>query len=259
MQTQHQLIQRNFNQAATSYMAHANIQKVSAAKIINSMTKHYKDGFILDLGSGPGTLAHQANNNYPVILYDLSLAMLKAGVNLPNSCITAINGDATHLPFASNSIDTVISNLMLQWPENKPQVFKEIQRVLAPSGHIIFTTLIKPSLWQLQNAWNQIDNAKHTLDFLTLDDYVTLCQNSGLNVIKLQTWESQLEFNDIYTLLRHFKLTGTSMPKSKHGNSLIGVGLIEKLSRAYPKLESETQYRLNYNYLMLIAYKEFNT
>src|SRR6185437_4048285 len=124
---QQKLIQYNFNAISSDYLKHAQIQKRSALKIIHKLPTYHVSGFVLDLGSGPGTLHHCPENSYQSILYDLSLKMLKVGVSMDCENVLAINGDAGWLPFATSSIPTVISNLMLQWGEDKLQILSEIK------------------------------------------------------------------------------------------------------------------------------------
>ena len=139
---------------------------------------------ILDLGSGAGTFNHQVSTPVNLIIsLDLSCAMLRQ-----NSSNNAINADAAYLPLKDNSVDIVISNLMLQWPENKRQVFSEINRILKPNGTLIFTTLVKPSLHQLINSFANIDNQKTYFRFLNCTEYQYLLVNSGFTIDDQQQW-----------------------------------------------------------------------
>lgn len=251
MSTQHQLIQQNFNRAASNYLTHAAIQNRAASKLIQHADNHINSAtqIILDLGSGPGTFAH---NNLqfanPIIALDLSLKMLKT-----STYSTRINADASNLPLANNSIDIIISNLMLQWPLDKQTTFNEISRILKPNGKVIFTTLIEPSLAELSSSWSQLDSEQHTLKFLSAQEYTKLAQRANLKLLEQHTWQEKLFFNDLISLFKHFSQTGTSLPKAAR-QGLGGKTQLKQLEQLYPR---EVQgLPLSYHYLIQSYSKE---
>lgn len=246
------LIQYNFNACAATYLQHAQVQKIAAQKIIHELPNYYLDGFVLDLGSGPGTILHEPEHSYPSILYDFSLHMLKTGIATSGHTL-AINGDAGVLPFATSSIATVISNLMIQWTEDKSQILEEVKRVLLPNGVLLLTTLIQPSLWQLKAAWSNLDSVAHTLDFLSQAEYGGLIESLGLTIVHSETWETVVYFSDIYAMLRHFKLTGTTMPKSNMSQNLLRKNVFKQLENVYCRGQANLGLALSYQYLFIIV------
>jgi arsenite methyltransferase len=55
-------------------------------------------------------------------------------------------GEIEHLPLADNSVDVIISNCVINLSPQKPQVWKEIARVLRPGGRVSVSdmALVKP-------------------------------------------------------------------------------------------------------------------
>lgn len=251
MLNNHLLVKQKFSNAAKNYLEYADIQKQSALEIISRFNKLNDDGMILDLGSGVGTFNHCDRHHHDIILFDLSLEMLRYSKS--KKCI---NGNANNLPILSNSINTVISNLMIQWVTDKSLVIHEINRILKPDGYVILTTLVKGSLFELQTAWQEVDEYQHTLKFDTVDDYNKAIECSKMKIIETKTWRNTLYFSDIYELMYHFKRTGTNIRQADNKSGLSGKERIKNFAIAYEKQRITLGLPLSYQYLIIVAKKE---
>ncbi len=93
---------------------------------------------VLDLGTGTGLAAFTIARRFPdveVVGVDLSEAMVaQARVGTPPELAGRVRfqaADAAHLPFEQGSFELVVLANMIPF-------FKELERVVAPGGHIVF-------------------------------------------------------------------------------------------------------------------------
>jgi malonyl-CoA O-methyltransferase len=252
LQTQ-QRLKANFNKAASSYLDHAIIQQKPALLLIDKFSKYHTSGRVLDLGSGPGTFSHdkcQLPDN--LVNVDLSLNMLKQSTCNHNDLVCA---DVANLPFANSAYSIVISSLMLQWLDDKNKAFSELSRIIKSDGHLLFTTLINPSLWQLDLAYKQIDDYQHIRHFCHEDEYLQLCRNNGFEVLESIIWSDDYEFTSMLELFRHFRLTGTTLPQKSQQRGIGGKERLRNLGSAYPDITAGGKFRLSYYYLLIVARK----
>ena len=110
---------------------------------------------ILDAGSGPPQRV--LAKRYPkadVVALDFSLGMLRSGKKkfFERSSPKAVCAELAHLPLAADVVDLVWSNMALHWLAEPLQALKEMERVLAPEGLLMFSTLGPDTLKELRAA-----------------------------------------------------------------------------------------------------------
>lgn len=89
---------------------------------------------LLNLGAGGSCLSPFLKARFPQVC-EIALDVI------PLEPPFSITMDPFFLPFQSNTLDAVVSNLGLFWFEPRKEVFSEILRVLKPEGLFLFSTL----------------------------------------------------------------------------------------------------------------------
>ncbi|MCH9712333.1 MAG: methyltransferase domain-containing protein, partial [Proteobacteria bacterium] len=167
-----------FNKASNNYEDHAFLQKEVAKRLdqkLNIISSN--SAVILDLGAGTGLLSQQLSERFTdstIIALDFAQNSLKN-----NSTNKKICADANHLPLADNSVDLVISSLMMQWCPDLKQLFSEIHRVLKNDGLILFSTFGPDTLKELKKSWSVVDNDTHVNTFTDMHDIGDQLLNTG--------------------------------------------------------------------------------
>ena len=105
-------------------------------------TTSYAHGILLDVGCGGRPYS---------LLYDAGITRY-IGLEYPGPYSKDIRfdigGDALHLPCKNESIDTVLSNQVIEHVREPWTMLAEIERVLKPGGTLILTA---PHIWGLHN------------------------------------------------------------------------------------------------------------
>jgi ubiquinone/menaquinone biosynthesis C-methylase UbiE len=115
---------------------------------------------ILEVGCGTGNITLPlARRGARVVGLDVSGPMLAAAqrhARQQRVPLAWIRGRANTLPFPVNSFDGVVSILALDFMAHRPEVLREMLRVLAPGGFLVLALLNRYSLWTLKRilrAW----------------------------------------------------------------------------------------------------------
>ena len=120
-----------------------NQHKLEMPWILEEIRRHI--GFraeILAIGCGAGFMSNDlALAGHKVTGLDLSTSSLKVAESRdPTHSVKYIQGDAYHVPFASQSFDVVAAMDMLEHVSDPQKVIAEASRVLRPGGLFFFNT-----------------------------------------------------------------------------------------------------------------------
>jgi arsenite methyltransferase len=149
---------------------------------------------VLDLGSGGGLdcflAARQVGESGHVIGVDMTKEMLEkarsnqARMNVRN--VEFREGYLEKLPVENSSVDVVISNCVINLSPDKPQVFREVFRVLKPGGRVSFSDIVTDGslpeeLQKNMEAWGAC-----VAGALDLSEYTTGLTDTGFTDVKVQ-------------------------------------------------------------------------
>jgi len=275
-----QHIQQHFNHAAPSYDDAAILQKTVAERIDERLElTTIEPKTILDLGAGTGLLTEQVIRRYPnaqLYAVDLSSSMLKIATPrftaprwpalntklnrfLQNckltkalatkTAATAINADVYQLPFADNSVDLIVSNLMLQWCDDLDSVFAEFRRVLRPEGLLMFTTFGPDTLKELRQAWQSVDaNYEHVNNFIDMHDIGDALIRNGFGQPVMDMEIFTLTYDKPMGVLKDLKAIGATNANKQRNNGLMGKQRFASMLNAYDELRNPNDNKIPATY-----------
>ena len=133
----------------------------------------------------------------------------------------------------------IFSSLALQWCENLPAVYAEIERVLKPGGTAVIATLGPDTLYELREAWRQVDEYAHVNEFATQSAIQTAIQYSGLKIEEWQEVREVMEYERLPELTRELKNIGAHNVNSGRPEGLTSRGRIKALAGAYEQFRRQ--------------------
>jgi ubiquinone/menaquinone biosynthesis C-methylase UbiE len=120
-------------------------RKRKLEQIANEVAQFATEGWILDIGTGPGYLPLALATKCPnmrIVGTDITLDLITDEIKNTKdkhlaARVSVLGAKAEYLPFIDNSFDTVLSTFSLHLWKNKQCGIKEIQRVLKPGARAI--------------------------------------------------------------------------------------------------------------------------
>jgi arsenite methyltransferase len=167
--------------------------------------KIQKGDTVIDLGSGAGNdcfvARHETGETGKVIGIDFTEAMIKkARTNaekLSYNNVEFRQGDIEEMPVSDSVADVIVSNCVLNLVPNKPNVIKEIYRVLKPGGHFSISDIVL--VGDLPKALQEDAEmyAGCVAGAIQKDDYLKYIGEMGFENITVQKEKAILIPNDI--------------------------------------------------------------
>jgi len=246
-----------FNKASSNYDDHAFLQKEVATRLDKKLDIiSSNSAVILDLGAGTGLLSQQLSKRFTestIIALDFAQNSLKN-----NSANHKICADASHLPLANNSVDMVISSLMMQWCPDLNQLFSEIHRVLKNDGLILFSTFGPDTLKELKKSWSVVDDETHVNTFTDMHDIGDQMLQNGFQSPVMEMEHLTLTYQTVTDLLRDLKAIGAQTVNTR-SKSLMGKDKFQQMIKMYESYRQDGKLPATYEVVYGHAWKKVLT
>lgn len=247
-------VRRAFDHAATSYDAHAVLQREVCDRLLERLDfMTLQPGRVLDVGTGTGYGLAHLRARYPaaeICALDVAPAMLaaaRARLLQPTWAQRALQrltlhalplthlvcADMGRLPLAADSMNLAWSSLALQWAHDLEATLKGFHRALAPGGLLIFATFGPDTLKELRAAFSAIDDAPHVNRFIDLHDIGDMLIHAGFSSPVMEMEMLTLTYADLKTLMRDLKGIGAHNAATTRRRGLLGKSAWSRLEQAY--------------------------
>ncbi|RUO70425.1 methyltransferase domain-containing protein [Pseudidiomarina salinarum] len=159
-------VARQFSKAAVSYSQHDYLQRLCGEQLLQRLPEHSE--VLVDLGCGPASMtsALQSQCGYYLGL-DIAAGMLQQAQSQCNAAFAGADMDL--LPLQADSVDTVFSNLTLQWSNDLHATLSGVLKTLKPGGSMVFSTILAGSMTPLTRIFAEVDSHPHSNTFLSAD------------------------------------------------------------------------------------------
>lgn len=251
-------IKRSFAAASLTYDSVAGLQRTVGRELLNSIDATKLIGVLLDLGCGTGFLTGELlahSNHETIIALDIALSMLQTtqGKLANQNTISYVCADAEHLPLAGQSIDSVFSNLALQWCSNLEAVFTGIKRALKPEGQLVFSTFGPQTLHELKSAWSAVDNYNHVNAFYSEAQLRRFLQQAGFKNSQIKSKLYISPYDSVWKLMQELKHLGAHHVIAGRNKKITTKTAMQQMISAYEKYQVSDQITATFEVISVIA------
>ncbi len=237
-------VRRHFERAANSYDAAAILQKEIARRLASRLDYiKLTPQRALDVGSGTGFITTDLLNRYPkssIISLDLALNMARKSsqcgrwLRRPQ----VVCADAEHLPIKAESVDLIISSLMLQWSNDLDNVFGGFHAALAPGGLLLFASFGPDTLMEVRESWAKVDDLPHASEFADMHDIGDSLLQAGFIDPVTDMEVITMTYASVRQLMRDIKQIGASNSMANRQKGLMGKQKLSAFEQAYEQFKT---------------------
>ncbi len=244
-------VRRAFSRAALDYDAAAVLQREVCVRMLEKLDViKLQPARVLDVGSGTGWGTRQLAERYPkadVTALDIAIGMLQAARGTSSWWKKLFAGrrenylcaDVEALPIASGSVDMVWSNLALQWCNDLPATFVELQRVLKVDGLLMFSSFGVDTLRELRTAFHGVDGYSHLSRFADMHDVGDMLVNAGFADPVMEMERITLTYDDVRAVMQDLKSIGAHNATTGRAPGMMGKAAWRRVTENYEKLRRD--------------------
>ncbi len=211
---------RRFERAAATYAAASRLEQEIGDRMLERLDyMRLAPRRILDAASGPGREAAKLQARYrdaELIRLDFSPAMLRQGRRRLFERRKAVCADLACLPFKPATFDFLWCNMALHWAPDPLAWLRELARVAAPEGLVMFSTLGPDSLKELRAA----SGAARVHEFVDMHDLGDMLVEAGFSAPVMDMEMITLAYPEGGALLRDLKASGQTNSRADRGRGL---------------------------------------
>ncbi len=213
-------VRRAFSRAAAHYDTAAVLQREVCGRMLERLDYiKLQPARVLDAGCGTGWGARQLGNRYKraeIIALDIAIGMLREARGASGWWRTFFSGggqpclcaDIEALPLAAQSVNMAWSNLTVQWCNDLPATFRELNRVLKTEGLLMFSTFGPDTLKELRAAFGGVDGYSHTNRFTDMHDIGDMLVAAGFAEPVMDMEIITLTYGDVKAVMRDLRAIG---------------------------------------------------
>lgn len=243
-----QQVRRAFSRAAQDYDAAAVLQREVCTRMLERLDyMKLQPHSVLDVGSGTGWGTRQLGERYPkaeITALDIAIGMLQVARGTSGWWKKLFAGkrenflcaDVEALPLAANSVDMAWSNLALQWCNDLPATFVELQRVLKVDGLLIFSSFGVDTLHELRTAFHDVDGYNHLNRFADMHDIGDMLVAAGFADPVMEMERITLTYDDVRAVMQDLKSIGAHNATAGRAPGLMGKAAWRRVTDNYEKL-----------------------
>ncbi len=244
-------VRRAFSRAAQDYDAAAVLQREVCTRMLEKLDYiKLKPARLLDVGSGTGWGTRQLGVRYPkaeITALDIAIGMLQVARGhsswwkklFVGSRENLLCGDVEALPIASSSVEMLWSNLALQWCNDLPATFIELNRILKVEGLLMFSSFGVDTLNELRTAFRDVDGYNHLNRFADMHDIGDMLVAAGFADPVMEMEKITLTYSDVRAVMQDLKSIGAHNATAGRAPGMMGKAAWQRVTENYEKLRRD--------------------
>ena len=263
-------VRRAFSRAAADYDAAAVLQREVCVRMLEKLDYiKLRPAHLLDVGSGTGWGTRQLSERYPqaeITALDIALGMLRAARGTSSWWQKLFRGkhenyvcaDVEALPLAAHSMEMVWSNLTMQWCNDLPATFNELNRVIKTEGLLMFSPFGPDTLQELRIAFRGVDGYNHLNRFADMHDIGDMLVAAGFADPVMEMEKIILTYDDARAVMQDLKRIGAHNATAGRAPGMLGKTRWAQIVHNYETLRRDGKLPTTFEIIYGHAWKPYH-